>query len=96
LEFSPCPPRGFYKCGIFFGNLTSSVELAWLGALPEAITKARAEGADDNDIKEVLGQALSKDNYACGSDCSDDQANSRCYAQVRTQGREITTLYSII
>merc|ERR1711963_503868 len=33
-----------YKCGVFFKDLTSKVPLAWLGALPEAVVRARKEG----------------------------------------------------
>ena len=30
--------------------LSSKVPLAWLGALPEAVVRARKEGASDNDV----------------------------------------------
>ena len=55
--------------------------LAWLGALPEAVVRARKEGANDNDVIELLGSNVdgpSYDNYECG----DVGANTRCYAQV--------------
>merc|ERR1712242_95684 len=39
-----------YKCGVFFKDLTSKVPLAWLGALPEAVVRARKEGATDDDV----------------------------------------------
>merc|ERR1711882_34897 len=39
-----------YKCGVFFKDLTSKVPLAWLGALPEAVVRARKEGATEGDV----------------------------------------------
>ena len=73
--------RSAYKCGVFFRDLSPKVPLAWLGALPEAVVRARKEGANDNDVIELLGSNVdgpSYDNYECG----DVGANTRCYAQV--------------
>merc|ERR1712012_196367 len=40
--------KASYKCGVFFKDLSPKVPLAWLGALPEAVVRARKEGATDN------------------------------------------------
>ena len=61
--------------------MSPKVPLAWLGALPEAVVRARKEGATDNDVIELLGSNVdgaSYDNFECG----DVGANTRCYAQV--------------
>ena len=66
---------------MFFKDLSPKVPLAWLGALPEAVVRARKEGATDNDVIELLGSNVdgaSYDNFECG----DVGANTRCYAQV--------------
>jgi len=71
-----------YKCGVFFKDLSPKVPLAWLGALPEAVVRARKEGATDDDVIELLGSNVdgpSYDNYECG----DVGANTRCYAQMQ-------------
>jgi len=71
-----------YKCGVFFKDLSSKVPLAWLGALPEAVVRARKEGATDEDVMELLGSNVdgpSYDDYECG----DVGANTRCYAQMQ-------------
>jgi len=71
-----------YKCGVFFKDLSPKVPLAWLGALPEAVVRARKEGANDDDVIELLGSNVdgpSYDNYECG----DVGANTRCYAQMQ-------------
>ena len=81
LDNSSNPTRASYKCGVFFKDLSPKVPLAWLGALPEAVVRARKEGATDNDVIELLGSNVdgpSYDNFECG----DVGANTRCYAQV--------------
>jgi len=70
-----------YKCGVFFKDLTSKVPLAWLGALPEAVVRARKEGASDNDVISLLGSNVDAESYE-GDVCGDTLANTRCYAQV--------------
>ena len=55
--------------------------LAWLEAMPDAVVRARKEGATDEDITELLGSNLdgtSYENYECGV----EEANTNCYAQV--------------
>merc|ERR1712014_241442 len=74
--------KASYKCGVFFKDLSPKVPLAWLGALPEAVVRARKEGATDNDVIELLGSNVdgpSYDNFECG----DVGANTRCYAQMQ-------------
>ena len=81
LTIDSTPTRASYKCGVFFKDLSPKVPLAWLGALPEAVVRARKEGATDNDVIELLGSNVdgpSYDNFECG----DVGANTRCYAQV--------------
>ena len=73
--------RSTYKCGVFLKDISPNVPLAWLEAMPDAIVRARKEGATDEDIIELLGSNLdgtSYENYECG----DQEANSSCYAQV--------------
>ena len=68
-------------CGIFFKDLSRHVPLAWLEAVPDAVERARKEGATDEDVIELLGSNLdgtSYENYKCG----DEEANANCYAQV--------------
>merc|ERR1712112_138318 len=58
-----------YKCGVFFKDLTSKVPLAWLGALPEAVVRARKEGASDADVISLLGSNVDAESYegeVCG------------------------------
>merc|ERR1711910_218868 len=70
-----------YKCGVFFKDLTSKVPLAWLGALPEAVVRARKEGATDDDVISLLGSNVDAESYE-GDVCGDTLANTRCYAQM--------------
>ena len=74
--------RSAYKCGVFFKDLSPNVPLAWLEAMPDAVVRARKEGATDEDVIELLGSNLdgtSYENYGCG----DEEANTNCYAQVQ-------------
>merc|ERR1712018_211038 len=73
--------RSSYKCGVFFKDLSSKVPLAWLGALPEAVVRARKEGASDDDVISLLGSNVDADSYE-GDVCGDTLANTRCYAQM--------------
>ena len=75
------PIRSQYKCGVFFKDLTSKVPLAWLGALPEAVVRARKEGATDEDVISLLGSSIDADSYE-NYECGDKGANTRCYAQM--------------
>ena len=77
-------PRSEYKCGVFFRDLTPKVDFAWLGALPEAITRAQKDGASKKDIEDILGADVNVASYK-GDVCGDTLANSRCYAQVSAQ-----------
>merc|ERR1711973_237255 len=52
-----------YKCGVFFKDLTSKVPLAWLGALPEAVVRARKEGASDEDL-DSCGKSLVRKKWS--------------------------------
>merc|ERR1711971_374776 len=70
-----------YKCGVFFKDLTSKVPLAWLGALPEAVVRARKEGASDDDVISLLGSNVDAESHE-GEVCGETLANTRCYAQM--------------
>merc|ERR1711993_118302 len=70
-----------YKCGVFFKDLTSKVPLAWFGALPEAVVRARKEGASDDDVISLLGSNVDAESYE-GEVCGETLANTWCYAQM--------------
>merc|ERR1711990_312137 len=70
-----------YKCGVFFKDLTSKVPLAWIDALPEAIVRARKEGATDRNIIALYGSNLDAESYE-GDVCGETLANTRCYEQM--------------
>ena len=76
-----------YKCGVFFRDLTPKVDFAWLGALPEAITRAQNDGATKKDIEDILGADVNVAGYK-GDVCGDTLANSRCYAQMQKASTE--------
>ena len=85
------PLRSTFVCGVFFKGLSPNVPLAWLEAMPDAVVRARKEGATDEDIIELLGSNLdgpSYENYECG----DEEANTNCYAQVRISTSKSTPL----
>ena len=66
---------------MFFKDLSSKVPLAWLGALPEAVVRARKEGATDDDVISLLGSSIDGDSYE-NFECGTVAANTRCYAQM--------------
>merc|ERR1712172_452249 len=79
-EMNAAPKRTNTNAGVF-KDLTSKVPLAWLGALPEAVVRARKEGATDDDVISLLGSNVDAESYE-GDVCGDTLANTRCYAQM--------------
>merc|ERR1712079_664349 len=57
-----------YKCAVFFGNLTESRPLTWIGALPDALSMAS------------LGADVTEESFEDLPNCDDVTANARCYA----------------
>merc|ERR1712066_544306 len=48
-----------YKCAVFFEDLTSSRPLTWIGALPDALKKARNKA----EIAEILGKDVTEESF---------------------------------
>ena len=49
--------------------------------MPDAVVRARKDGATDEDIVELLGDNLDRASYE-NYECGDKGANASCYAQV--------------
>ena len=67
-----------YKCAVFFGNLTESRPLTWIGALPDALSKA----SSPEEAKAILGADVTEESFEDLPNCDDVTANARCYAIV--------------
>ena len=67
-----------YKCAVFFENLTSKRPLTWIGALPDALKKAK----NQDEVEEILGENVTEESFQQLDDCSTVTANARCYAIV--------------
>jgi len=67
-----------YKCAVFFENLTSRRKLTWIGALPDALRKAK----DKAEVAEILGAEVTAESFSNFPSCKDSAANARCYATV--------------
>merc|ERR1712029_1160715 len=65
-----------YKCAVFFENLTSKRKLTWIGALPDALRKAK----NDEEVAEILGADVTEESFNNFTSCDDTTANARCYA----------------
>merc|ERR1711862_938971 len=65
-----------YKCAVFFENLTSKRPLTWIGALPDALKKAK----NQYEVEEILGKSVTEESFKELNDCSAVTANARCYA----------------
>jgi len=65
-----------YKCAVFFGNLTESRPLTWIGALPDALSKA----SSPEEAKAILGADVTEESFEDLPNCDDVTANARCYA----------------
>jgi len=67
-----------YKCAVFFEGLTSSRPLTWIGALPDALKKARNKG----EVAEILGKDVTEASFKELTSCDGKTANARCYTIV--------------
>jgi len=72
-----------YKCGLFFKNLNPDGDLTYIGSVPEALQKAKDEGASEEDVTHILGSALTVNDYS-DIECSDTLINHHCAAQMDT------------
>jgi len=66
-----------FKCGAFFENLKKGSELTWLQALPDALDKINKTNVD---VKEYVGEDITKETFENPPSCNDIYANARCYA----------------
>merc|ERR1712020_734206 len=64
-----------YKCAVFFENLTSKRKLTWIGALPDALKKAR----NKEEVAEILGADVTQASFKQLKSCDNVTANARCY-----------------
>ena len=67
-----------YKCAVFFEGLTDSRPLTWIGALPDALKKARNKG----EVAEILGKDVTEASFRELTSCDGKTANARCYTIV--------------
>merc|ERR1739848_384453 len=70
-----------YKCAVFFENLTSKRKLTWIGALPDALKKAK----NKKEAEEILGADVTEDSFYNITSCADKTANARCYTTLKKQ-----------
>merc|ERR1711936_1406023 len=70
-----------YKCAVFFENLTSKRPLTWIGALPDALRKAK----NKEEAAEILGADVTEESFNNFPSCEDKTANARCYATLKKQ-----------
>jgi len=79
-----------YKCAVFFENLTPNRPLTWIGALPDALKKAK----NQDEVEEILGENVTEESFEQLDDCSTVTANARCYAIVsKIDSLDITNRY---
>jgi len=64
-----------YKCAVFFEDLTPKRNLTWIGALPDALKKARNKA----EVAEILGADVTQESFKQLDDCNNVTANARCY-----------------
>merc|ERR1711862_44212 len=64
-----------YKCAVFFENLTPKRPLTWIGALPDALRKAK----NKEEAKEILGAGVTEESFKNFTSCEAKTANARCY-----------------
>merc|ERR1711902_112603 len=72
---------GAYKCAVFFENLTSKRPLTWIGALPDALRKAK----NPDEAKEILGADVTEESFNNFPSCEASAANARCYTTLNKQ-----------
>merc|ERR1711971_731658 len=66
---------GAYKCAVFFEDLTPKRHLTWIGALPDALKKAR----NKDEVAEILGADVTQASFKQLESCDNVTANARCY-----------------
>merc|ERR1711868_215337 len=64
-----------YKCAVFFENLSPKRKLTWIGALPDALKKAKNE----EEVAEILGADVTQASFKQLDSCDNVTANARCY-----------------
>merc|ERR1711993_33674 len=64
-----------YKCAVFFEDLTDKRHLTWIGALPDALKKAR----NTAEVAEILGADVTQASFKQLDSCDNVTANARCY-----------------
>eukprot|EP00092_Neocalanus_flemingeri_P002284 GFUD01002436.1.p1 GENE.GFUD01002436.1~~GFUD01002436.1.p1 ORF type:complete len:200 (+),score=48.61 GFUD01002436.1:106-705(+) len=69
-----------YKCSVFFEFLTPRRKLTWIGALPDALKKAKNKA----EVKEILGD-VTAESFNTFPECSATAANARCYTTLGKQ-----------
>jgi len=67
-----------YKCSVFFEDLTPKRPLTWIGALPDALKKAKNKA----EAAEILGADVTEESFNNFPGCQDSAANARCYTTV--------------
>ena len=67
-----------YKCSVFFEDLTPRRKLTWIGALPDALKKAK----NKDEAREILGADVTEESFNNFPGCQDSAANARCYTTV--------------
>jgi len=72
-----------YKCAVFFENLTPRRQLTWIGALPDALKKAK----NKEEAKEILGAGVTEESFNDLPGCQEKTANARCYTTLNKQSR---------
>merc|ERR1712020_420671 len=70
-----------YKCAVFFEDLTPKRNLTWIGALPDALKKARNKA----EVAEILGADVTQESFKQLDDCNNVTANARCYTILNKQ-----------
>merc|ERR1712011_40392 len=65
-----------YKCAVFFENLTSKRPLTWIGALPDALKKAK----NQEEVQDILGADVTEESFSQLDSCDATTANARCYS----------------
>ena len=70
--------RGAYKCAVFFEDLTSKRPLTWIGALPDALKKAK----NKKEAKDILGADVTEESFNNFPSCEASAANARCFTTV--------------
>jgi len=70
-----------YKCSVFFEDLTPKRPLTWIGALPDALKKAKNKA----EAAEILGADVTEESFNNFPGCQDSAANARCYTTLNKQ-----------